>query len=236
MRQCVTKPSIRSTLKAVFCCVVLCLALSYQAVAQQTRQTDSQIWTETWLLFPRYGSNVNYGYINLTRIGRERGTLVDERNGGFLGYTFDPTFAFTATWVDLDRSPSIGVKEEQQRLLLDGTGRVKQNDWLTYTYRMRFERQYRSSRIDRWELRPRLGIELPNFFKDESWTPFVNFEGFYDDSMSDWYRLRTLVGVNYRWSPQLNMDLYLGNQANRFQGQTDLSIIGFTFRIELPDL
>ncbi len=206
------------------------------SASSQTRNTDSQIWTETLIGLPQYGSNFNYGYINVSRIGRERGTLFDERQGGYLGYEFYPEYRFTATWIDLNRSQKIGDVEQQQRLLLDHTGRIKQNEWLTYTYRMRFERQYRSSRIDRWELRPRIGFELTNLFMDEKITPFVNFEGFYDDSISDWYRLRSLVGVNYKFSSTFNADLYWGDQANRSQGQTDLSIIGFLFRVQLPDL
>jgi len=219
----------------IFLVVFLCSYSLNLAAQEKPPKDDLQLWTESHVFFPRFDPKINYGFINISRIGREVSTLTDERNGGFIGYQFAPEFTLTAIGMHINQDPIKEVHTKQDRVMLDATGSIEIEKDFHFIYRARYEKQYRILQEDGWEIRPRIGLDHDYYIDNVHIKPFVNTEGFYRSLTSEWYRLRTLVGVNFPIDPSFSCDLYVGKQNNRDPSATDLTMIGLTFKMKMPD-
>lgn len=194
---------------------------------------DSQLWSETWVYLPKFHQDYASGYINISRLGMDASTLVDERQSLFITRLFVPEFNVSLMQSFIEQDPSPAVHRLQHRTTLELHGSFALDD-LKLPYRFRAERQFRESQEDKWNFRPRIGIELPPIAGTEI-KPFANAEGFYDSEPREWYRLRCLAGLIFKLTSQITLDAYLGRQINRDTSALDLSIAGLILKIRLPD-
>lgn len=211
-------------------CLILIFAVIHANISFAIDKEDSQLWTETWIYLPKFSPDFSYGYINNTRIGHNVSKVTDERQSVFLTYNFSKELNFTSQNSFVEQRPEKDTHKIQYRPIFDIHGNLAFPS-IILPYRLRTERQLRESSSDKWNFRPRIGIQIPNTFSDIPFDPFINTEGFYDSDLREWYRLRTLAGFVIKPCSLFTIEPYIGRQLERRPSAVDLMMFGFNLKM-----